>query len=65
MSRKNVAISLQPEELALLDEIAARLNMNRSATVRILVGRYYKDIYTKKFWEEAEEEAAKYGRKVE
>lgn len=64
-SRKNVVVSLKPAELALLDYIATELDLSRSATIRLLVARYYQDEKLRMFWREQDTKTAKYGRKVE
>lgn len=64
-SRKNVVVSLKPAELALLDYIATELDLSRSATIRLLVARYYQDEKLRMFWREQDTKTAKHGRKVE
>jgi hypothetical protein len=53
--RKNIVISLQEAELALLDFLAENLGLSRSACVRLLVARYYKDEKLTRFWKDFEE----------
>jgi len=53
--RKNIVLSMQEAELTLLDQLAKRLGLSRSASVRLLVARYYKDERLTQFWKDFEE----------
>lgn len=61
--RLQISISLQAAELEMLDRLATRLNLSRSACVKLLVARYYADHHLRKFWDELQQQEEAKGKK--